>query len=361
MKRFLLALWLVAVSANAQPLLRNSLNTNALDTNLVWAPSSFDLSIRGFTPSISFWNTAGAADQKRYDIAGISGKLRFYHFTDNGGTTTTLGEFSTDGTFAPVALSWVGFTNLLTISSTNTLLLDGVPIVTGSSTTTNTVINSTTVNVTSNIFNIGKGGSLTITNAVTPLQVGASKVVGTAADGSLTNLDGVFTTRGSVLYRNATVWTVLTPNTAGYVLTDGGAGADPAWAAAAAGGGSSGSTNYRSSVITLTMTTTNVDASQIDWLKTNVCYRLMLTTNAYFSAAVCINVPDTNSFQWLQLNVIQDATGGRTVTFTNSVYAGPNGTFAITTNASAWDSLALINSPQTNSNIAVLPSNYLHR
>ncbi len=46
-------------------------------------------------------------------------------------------------------------------------------------------------------------------------------------------IDVLGATRGSILYRNATVWTALAPGTSGQVLTTGGAGADPAWAAGA--------------------------------------------------------------------------------------------------------------------------------
>lgn len=48
-------------------------------------------------------------------------------------------------------------------------------------------------------------------------------------------LDSIGSTRGSILYRGAGGWAIRVPNTAGFVLTDGGAGADPTWAA----GGSS--------------------------------------------------------------------------------------------------------------------------
>ncbi len=125
--------------------------------------------------------------------------------------------------------------------------------------------------------------------------------------------------------------------------------------------GTTGSTNYRSSVIWLTTTGTNVDSGQIDWLKTNQCYAIVLTNNVFFSDVVCTNVPDTNSFQYLQLDLIQDATGGRTVTFTNSIFAGVNGTFAITSTSNSWDSLTLLNSRQTNGNVAVIPVNNLKR
>jgi len=50
-------------------------------------------------------------------------------------------------------------------------------------------------------------------------------------------LDWIGSTRGSVLYRGAAGWAILTPGTSGDVLTSNGAGADPSYKAA--GGGSS--------------------------------------------------------------------------------------------------------------------------
>lgn len=47
--------------------------------------------------------------------------------------------------------------------------------------------------------------------------------------------DGIGSTRGSVLYRGASGWAILTPGTATYVLTSNGAGADPSWQAVSAG------------------------------------------------------------------------------------------------------------------------------
>lgn len=186
-------------------------------------------------------------------------------------------------------------------------------------------------------FKISKGGSLSISNVFTIYTNGvltlsnlpAPAVLVIGADGNVTNA-----------------------NLAGLTLSGN---------TLTASGGSVNSTNYRSAVIALTMTGTNVDDNQIDFLKTNQCYRLTLTGNAFFGDKVCTNVPDTNSFQWLQLNLVQDSTGARSVTFTNSIFAGVNGTFFITTNAGAWDSLTLINSPQTNGNVAVLSANNLHR
>lgn len=53
-----------------------------------------------------------------------------------------------------------------------------------------------------------------------------------AMDGALGN------TRGQVVFRGATAWTVLAAGTAGYLLSTNGAGADPSWVAA--GGGAPG-------------------------------------------------------------------------------------------------------------------------
>jgi hypothetical protein len=52
-------------------------------------------------------------------------------------------------------------------------------------------------------------------------------------------LDSAFgSTRGQILYRNATVWTVLAVGTAGQVLESGGAGADVSWGTDGGGGSS---------------------------------------------------------------------------------------------------------------------------
>ena len=50
-------------------------------------------------------------------------------------------------------------------------------------------------------------------------------------------LDWLGSTRGAILYRGAAGWAILTPGTSGYVLTSGGAGADPSYAAASGGSG----------------------------------------------------------------------------------------------------------------------------
>lgn len=73
-------------------------------------------------------------------------------------------------------------------------------------------------------FSVASGGSITATAIDTQAHVS-------------TALDLLGSTRGSVLYRGASGWTILIPGTAGYVLATGGIGADPYWAAGGGGGG----------------------------------------------------------------------------------------------------------------------------
>lgn len=54
---------------------------------------------------------------------------------------------------------------------------------------------------------------------------------------TLTSLiDTIGSTQGQVLYRNGSIWTVLAPGTAGFVLTTGGPAANPSWTNPAGGG-----------------------------------------------------------------------------------------------------------------------------
>lgn len=67
-------------------------------------------------------------------------------------------------------------------------------------------------------------------------QIAAAKVLGSIAGGDVSELsassvlDFLGSTRGNILYRGASGWTVLAPGTANQVLKTGGAGADPSWA-----------------------------------------------------------------------------------------------------------------------------------
>lgn len=59
---------------------------------------------------------------------------------------------------------------------------------------------------------------------------GASTALGGTVTAT-TILDSIGSTRGSILYRGASAWSALTPGTLNYVLTSGGAGADPSYQA----------------------------------------------------------------------------------------------------------------------------------
>lgn len=353
MKRLLLLLLLLLLCGNvvAQPIIRNSFTTNTAGKFplLLAAPGASSNAY----PVVHIDNTGDVLEWPYLyyssSNAFLNGMLKANsgQFTNSlnlpFGTASTLLSLNASKNAASVAngvgiltndgSGGFGFTTNIaqdvTINNFTTTNLTVVNTLTVSNivTTNITVQNNLT---TSNFFTInGKNNTLIVTNTI---QVSGQYVYPLAAGTGIT----------------------LTTNTLA-------AGQTNVTIASTASGGSSGSTNYRSAVIALTMTGTNVDASQIDWLKTNQCYRLgPLTGNAFFGDAVCVNVPNTNDYQWLQLDIIQ-GTGGNTVTFTNSIFAGVNGTFAITTNANAWDMLSLVNSRQTNGNVAVAPINWLHR
>jgi hypothetical protein len=73
------------------------------------------------------------------------------------------------------------------------------------------------------------GGSLG--KAVLTLGLGIVALISMFTSGNVSALlDVIGATRGSILYRGASGWAILTPGTAGQVLTSQGAGADPHWA-----------------------------------------------------------------------------------------------------------------------------------
>lgn len=317
MKRLLLLLLLLCGNAVAQPIIRNSFTTNTA--------GKFPLLL-----------AAPGASSNAYPVVHI----------DNTGDVLEWPYlyYSSSNAFFSGDILLAGRTNRLSIAG-GVLLLDGIPIASGGTNTTNTVVNSTTINATTinattitNVSNFyatnsyvvnGKNNTMIVTNT---LQVSEQYVYPLAAGTGIT----------------------LTTNTLA-------AGQTNVTIASTASGGSSGSTNYRSAVVEIYMSGTNVAANSIDWNLTNVCYRLTLTNNAFFGDTVFTNTPGTNAYQWVQLNLVQDPTGGRLVTFTNSIFQGINGTFAITTNANGFDALTCFPSPQTNGNICILPANNLHR
>jgi len=137
---------------------------------------------------------------------------------------------------------------------------------------------------------------------------------------------------------------MLVPSTAGYVLTDGGVGADPAWAATSGGGGAGVNTH----VTALTWSGTN--AAGVNCITNGETFTIIATNNLHFGTSSFSNLPTTSSYQTYTLCIQQDSTGGRIVSFTNSVVAWALGTpVFIETNASAVSVVYLHTHPFTNS------------
>ncbi len=96
---------------------------------------------------------------------------------------------------------------------------------------------------------------------------------------------------------------------------------------------------------TLTMSGSNV--STIDL--TNSMFKLLLTNNAFIN--IPTSFPGTNVVQTFQVHFIQDGTGTRTVTLTNSAWVisgsgtSTNAVLSITTNANAVSVLTFVTSP----------------
>lgn len=101
-------------------------------------------------------------------------------------------------------------------------------------------------------------------------------------------LDSIGSTRGDVLFRGAGGWSVLAPGTAGQVLTTGGAGADPSWAAGGGGGGGSGLFNQ-----VMSATPTSAGTGLTSWFNQGSA------TVADSATGICITAPSSggsNSF-----------------------------------------------------------------
>lgn len=304
MKRFL-AILLLCWSWNAwtQPFLRNSLNTNNLGTNLVWDPSGTTLTMSGSGPQYVLHNTAGGANQKRFYLASVANRLEMVWVSDNGASSLTLGSFDTNGNF--VINGYAGFsgqTNRLTMAS-GQLLLDGSPI-------------------------SGGGGSVFVngTNVTNPNIIDGGNTTWAIQSG--TNVVSTANATNDVTYNSITVQS----NTFNV-----------------AKGGSLTITNFtRYAYATLTLSGTNVSAIS---LTNSSAFKLTLTTNAFFG--VPTDLPGTNFQQTIQIHVIQDSTGGRTVTFTNSSWnlaatdPSTNAVPVISTNANAVTLFTFSTSPFT--------------
>jgi len=89
----------------------------------------------------------------------------------------------------------------------------------------------------------GSASSTGTVNSGTTGQIAYYAASGTAISGEgLSALidSAIGSTQGDILYRGSSAWAVLAPGTSGYVLTSGGAAANPSWASGGGGGGSPG-------------------------------------------------------------------------------------------------------------------------
>jgi len=194
-------------------------------------------------------------------------------------------------------------------------------IVSGVSNFTGTNITAVTINNTTNIFNVAKGGHLTVSTNIT---------IQTNATLTLSNLPApsvlVLGTNRNVANATLNGLTLGDDNT----LT------------ATGGGGDTTGTN----IVALTQAGTN--AAQMDWslVARGGVFKLALTNNAYFGTPA--NVANT-SFKQCWLIVQQPGTGTCLVTFTNGQFSTPEGSTLINdTNNSAVTVYQMISDVFTN-------------
>lgn len=220
-----------------------TVNGHALSSNVTVTPSDLGLVIG---TDVQAWNTnldaIAALTPSNDDVLQRKGgvwtnrtvaQLR----TDFGlaaiatsGSASDLGSGTVPDARFPSALPAVSGANLTNLNASN-LASGTVPLARLSGITTAEL--SATAGITD--------GQLAGSIANNKLANSAITIAGssTSLGGSITAstiLDSIGSTRGSVLYRGASGWAILTPGTSGHVLTSNGAGADPSYQA---GGGAS--------------------------------------------------------------------------------------------------------------------------
>lgn len=310
MKRFLLLAALIcSVEVQAQSILRNSLNTNTLGTNLVWNPSTLRLRASGATPSIELWNTSGTANFRRFIFNNATDQLRVEWSNDAGSMSLLLSTWSSDGNFAPLTLSLSGETNRLSIAN-DQLLLDGVQVSGGSE--------SAPVNnfySTNNFFINGKGNTLVVTQSVT-FQFIKTNLLATDANGLVTT-----TKFGSGISWDPATQTI---------------------SSTASGGG------LTEAVTTLTYSGTN--AVGFDCSTNGMSYYILLTNHVLFGSSTFASLPAKTAYRTFTLCLQQDSAGGYVPKFTNSIVAWSEGVqVQVTTNANAVSYVYFHTSLATNS------------
>jgi hypothetical protein len=143
-------------------------------------------------------------------------------------------------------------------------------------------------------------------------------------------LDDIGSTRGSILYRGASGWVILTPGTVDYPLVSNGAGADPAYEILAVAGGGTGVTTSTGTVA------------------------VVLSTGPTIVSPVITTSPTANGATWTDLGTVTTAdinggtVDGTTVgattaaagTFTSLNVSGGNATLNSSGSALATDATA---------------------
>ena len=160
-------------------------------------------------------------------------------------------------------------------------------------------------------------------------------------------LDSVFgNSQGAILYRGSSAWGVLNPGTLGYVLTTGGASANPSWSAAG---------NIWNGPTVTTVGDglgTNSGTIQADHQSSgNISGTTTITPSSGISSYLgtigansTISIANGNyAGQHFRLEILQDTTGTRTVAFDSSVAFGSDITsFTATATPSKRDLLQLV-------------------
>jgi hypothetical protein len=181
--------------------------------------------------------TSGAGANPSWAVGGGGGGVTSISFGSTGLTpsTASTGAVSVAGTlgtgYGGTGLTSFTLNGAVYASSTSVLTTGTLPVASGGT----------------SIATYTQGDTLyaSATNTLAKLAIGtAYQIKAVNAAGTLPSWQGLSSlidnalsaaTQGQILYRNATSWVALNAGTAGEVLTTGGGGANPAWAAAAAG------------------------------------------------------------------------------------------------------------------------------
>lgn len=193
-------------------------------------------SATGTTPLYLYPNTSGSAFKIAFDIPTISAN-RTYTLQDASGTlafTSSIPSFPLSSTNGGTGVSNPTAHGIMVAEGASAM----TPIVLSSG---QILIGSTGADPVAAAINSGTGilvgngaGSITVSLASVATLSGLVNLTGGLAAPIAHTLtewmdSALGSTRGQIIYRNATVWTVIAPGTSGFSLQTGGAGADPSY------------------------------------------------------------------------------------------------------------------------------------